>query len=125
MSLSEEASISRVTHQGSPSEEQTPHPAPPRGQLPSVRTTVVTFRAAIGACAAWRAMTRQANWNDLGTVEVIEKKLAAIRDALKAIAELNGVNDAIALVDQLDDAIADIAADVEIGIHERGAQRGR
>ena len=70
-------------------------------------------------------MTRQANWNDLGTIEAIEKKLAGIRDALAAISDLDGITDALGLVDQLDDAIADIAADVEIGLHERGAQRGR
>jgi len=70
-------------------------------------------------------MTRQANWNDLDTIEAVEKKVAGIRDALKAIADLDGVTDALALVDQLDDAIADIAADVEIELHERGAQRGR
>ena len=70
-------------------------------------------------------MSRQANWNDLGTIEAIERKLAGIRDALKAIADLDGVNDALALVDQLDDAVADIAADVEIELHERDAQRRR
>ncbi len=70
-------------------------------------------------------MTRQANHSDLGTVEAIEKKINGIRNALKAIAELDGVNDALKLVDQLDDAIADIAADVEMELHERGAGRGR
>jgi hypothetical protein len=70
-------------------------------------------------------MTRQANWNDLGTIEAIEKKVAGIRVALKAIADLDGVNDALVLVDQLDDAVADIAADVEIGLHERDARRRR
>ncbi len=70
-------------------------------------------------------MTRQANWNDLGTIEAIEKKVAGIRDALKPIADLDGVNAALALVDQLDDAIADIAADVEIELHERGERQRR
>jgi len=70
-------------------------------------------------------MTRQPNWNDLGTIEAVEKKLAGIRDGLKAIADLGGVTDALEIVDQLDDAIADIAADVEIELHERGARRGR
>ena len=70
-------------------------------------------------------MTRQANWNDLGTIEAIEKKVAGIRDALKAIADLDGVNDALALVDQINGAVADIAADVEIELHERDARRRR
>ena len=70
-------------------------------------------------------MTRQANWNDLGTLEDIEKKVAAIRDVLRAITELDGVKGALELVDQLDDAVQDIAADVEMELHERGAQKGR
>ena len=70
-------------------------------------------------------MTRQPIWNDLRAMEAIEKKLAAIRDTLKAIAKLHGVNDALAIVDQLDEAITDIAADVEMELHECDAQKGR
>ncbi len=62
--------------------------------------------------------TRQGNWSDLGTLEAIEKMIARIRRALKAIADLDGVTDALTLVDQLDDAVADIAADVEMELHE-------
>lgn len=70
-------------------------------------------------------MTRIANWSDLGTLDAVEKNIARIRNALKTIAGLDGVNDTLALVDQLDNAVADIAADVEIGLHERGARKGR
>ncbi|MFH1866349.1 MAG: hypothetical protein ABIK85_10745 [Candidatus Eisenbacteria bacterium] len=70
-------------------------------------------------------MTRQANWNDIGTLEAIEKKVSGIREALNALAELDGVNDVLALVDQLDEVVADIAADVEMELHERGIQKGR
>ncbi len=70
-------------------------------------------------------MTRHADWNDLGTIEVVEKKVAAVREALQAIAEIDGVKDALALVDQLDDAVADIAADVEMELHERRDRKGR
>ena len=70
-------------------------------------------------------MTRQPNRSDLRTMEAVEKKVAAIRNALKAVTELHGVNDALAIVDQLDEAITDIAADVEMELHERDAQKGR
>ena len=70
-------------------------------------------------------MTRQPNRNDLGTLEAIEKKVAVIRNALKAVSELDGMNDALAIVGQLDEAITDIAADVEMELHERDARKGR
>jgi hypothetical protein len=70
-------------------------------------------------------MTWQANQNDLGTLEDVDKKVAAIRDVLRAITELDGVKRALELVDQLDDAVQDIAADVEMELHERGTQKGR
>ena len=70
-------------------------------------------------------MTRRPNWNDLGTLEAVDKKLAEIRSSPRAVAELDGVNDALAIVDQLDEAITDIAADVEMELHERDAQKGR
>lgn len=70
-------------------------------------------------------MTRQSDRNDLRTMEAIEKKVAVIRNSLKAVTELDGVNDALAIVDKLDEAITDIAADIEIEIHERDAQKGR
>ena len=70
-------------------------------------------------------MTHQSKRNDLKTLEAIEKKVAAIRSSLRAVAELDGVNDALAIVDQLDEAITDIAADIEMELHECNAQKGR
>lgn len=69
-------------------------------------------------------MTGTANWSDLGTLDPVEKNLAGTRHALKTIAALDCIGDALSSVDQLDDAVSDIAADVEIGIHERGAWKG-
>ncbi|MBN1461969.1 MAG: hypothetical protein JXA57_20760 [Armatimonadetes bacterium] len=68
-------------------------------------------------------MTRQANWNDLEALEAIDKKVAEIREALRAVAALDGVAGALALVDRLEEAVTDIAADVELALHERGAER--
>jgi hypothetical protein len=68
---------------------------------------------------------RRARRGDLGTIEAVEKKVAAIRNAFLEIAEIDGVRDALALVDQLDDAVADIAADVEMELHERRDRKGR
>ena len=70
-------------------------------------------------------MARQAGWNDLDALEAIEKRVSGIRGALSAVAELDGVKDALALVDQLEEVVADIAADVEMELHERGTQKGR
>jgi hypothetical protein len=70
-------------------------------------------------------MARQANWKDLGTLEAVEKRIAAIRGDLQTLAELEGVADALVHVDQLSDTIADIAANVEMEIHERGARKDR
>ena len=70
-------------------------------------------------------MARQANWKDLGALETVEKRIAAIRGDLQTIAELEGVAGALVHVDQLNDAVADIAANVEMEIHERGARKDR
>lgn len=70
-------------------------------------------------------MARQANWNDLGTLESVDKRIAAIRGDLQTLAELEGVADALVHVDQLSDAVADIAANIEIELHERGARKDR
>ena len=70
-------------------------------------------------------MTRQPNWNNLRTIEAVEKKVALLRDALGTMTELDGVKDALAIVDLLDEAITDIAADIEMELHECNAQKGR
>lgn len=70
-------------------------------------------------------MTRQANGIELKTIEAIERHLAGIRNQMKAMAECDGVKDAIALVDQLEEAVADIAADIEMELHERRDPKGR
>ena len=70
-------------------------------------------------------MTHQSKRNDLKALDALEKKVAAIRNALKAVAKLDGVTNALAIVDQLDEAITDIAADIEMELHECNAQKGR
>lgn len=90
-------------------------------------------KAAQCGCAGHRAgqaeggagMTRQPNRSDLRTLEAVDKKLAVIRNALKTVTELDGINDALAIADQLEEAITDIAADVEMELHDRNAQKGR
>ncbi len=68
-------------------------------------------------------MTRQADWNDLDALEAIDKKVAKIREALNAVAEIDGVTGALALLDRLEEAVTDIAADIELELHEHGAER--
>jgi hypothetical protein len=70
-------------------------------------------------------MARQANWKDLSALETVDKRIAAIRGDLQTIAELEGVADVLVHVDQLNDAVADIAANVEMELHERGARKDR
>jgi len=70
-------------------------------------------------------MARQANRKDLSALETVDKGIAAIRGDLQTIAELEGVADVLVHVDQLNDAVADIAANVEMELHERGAQKDR
>ena len=70
-------------------------------------------------------MARLANRKDLGTLEAVDKRIAAIRGDLQTLAELEGVADALVHVDQLSDAVADIAANVEMELHERGARKDR
>jgi len=70
-------------------------------------------------------MARQEERNDLDALEAIDKRVSGIREALNAVAELDGVKDAVALVDQLEEVVADIAADVEMELHERGTRKGR
>jgi len=68
-------------------------------------------------------MIRQASWNDIDALEAIDKKVAKIREALNAVADLDGVSDALALADQLGEVVADIAANIELELHERRAER--
>ena len=63
-------------------------------------------------------MSKRPNWNDLGTIEAVLKQVAAILEGLKAIAHLDGVAGAVELLGQLEDAVSDIAADVEIELNE-------
>jgi hypothetical protein len=70
-------------------------------------------------------MTQQASSNDLRTIEAVDKKLDQIRQSLLTVADLDGVKFALQVVDQLADLVGDIAASVEMELHERDAQRGR
>jgi len=70
-------------------------------------------------------MTRQANRSDLSTLEDVDKKLGDIRRSLQAVADLDGVKFALKVVDQLDELVGDIAAAVEMELHERDEQKGR
>lgn len=68
-------------------------------------------------------MIRQASWNDIDALEAIDKEVAKIREALNAVADLDRVSDALALADQLGEVVADIPANIELELHERGAER--
>ena len=70
-------------------------------------------------------MIRQANRSDLSTLEAVDRKLGDIRRSLQAVTDLDGVKFALKVVDQLDEIVGDIAAAVEMELHERGAQKGR
>jgi len=67
-------------------------------------------------------MNRQADRTDLTRLEVVDNKLAEIRISLRALTHLDGVTNALAILDQLDEAISDIGASIEMKLHE---QKGR
>lgn len=70
-------------------------------------------------------MTRQPNSNDLRTIEAVDKKIDQVRQSLLTVADLDGVKFALKVVDQLDELVGDIAAAVEMELHERDDQKGR
>ena len=68
-------------------------------------------------------MTRKANRGDLRTLEDVDKKLDEIRGALLTVTDLDGVKFALKVVDQLNELVGDIAASVEMELHEREAKK--
>jgi len=68
-------------------------------------------------------MTRQVSSSDLHALEAIDGKVTTIREAINALAEIDGMTGVLALVNRLEEAVTDIAADIELKLHERGPQR--
>jgi|GEM_PF-6260742 len=56
---------------------------------------------------------------DFSTLLAVDGKISEIRDSLRTLAHLDGIQDAITLVGQLAEAIADIGACVEMELHEQ------
>ena len=63
-------------------------------------------------------MNRDAVKQDLRTLETVLKKVASIQRALATINDRDGVKDAIDLVTRLEEAVEDLAADLEITLDE-------